>query len=86
MYITIFLSLIGSLCFASDQNKSSENNISKKANKNIQEQIELEKKYKKEQRFYMGDEYDLKSKEIDKESVKSIPLIEPEYDFELDEF
>ena len=83
MYITIFLSLIGSLCFASDHNISLENNISKKAEKNIQKQIELEKKYKNEQKFYMGDEYDLKSKEVDKSSLKDIPVIEPEYDFDI---
>ena len=82
MYISIILTLFCTLIFASDEN----NLTSSKIDKNIQKEIELEKKYKKEQRFYMGDEYDLKSKEIDKESVKSIPLIEPEYDFELDEF
>jgi len=31
----------------------------------------------------MGDEYDLKSKEVDKSSLKDIPVIEPEYDFDI---
>jgi len=41
--------------------------------KNIQKQIEKEKKFKKEQKFYQGSDYDLKSFEIDEKSLDNIP-------------
>lgn len=41
--------------------------------KNIQKQMEKEKKYKQEQKFYQGSEYDLKSFEIDEKSLDNIP-------------
>ena len=49
----------------------------------IKEQMKLEEKYAKEQRFYQGDEYDLKAVEINKKSLENIPVIEPEYDFDM---
>jgi len=51
--------------------------------KHIQEQIEREKKYKEEQKFYQGDDYNLKEHEVDKKTVDKVPLIEPEYDFDI---
>jgi hypothetical protein len=44
-----------------------------KTQQNIQKQLEREKKYVQEQRFYSGEEYDLKSHEVDKETLKSLP-------------
>ncbi|WP_457746326.1 hypothetical protein [Sulfurimonas sp.] len=57
-----------------------ENNSSKDA---IQKEIEKEKKFAKEQKFYQGKEYDLKSEEIDPSIIDSIPSIEPENDFDM---
>jgi len=59
-----------------------ENNSSKQAliQKQIEKQKALEKKYAKEQRFYQGDEYDFKSKEIDPETLKDVKPIEPDYE------
>ena len=71
-----------------DHNTTKEHNISTENNKTqdaIQKAIELEKKYAKEKRFYQGSEYDLKSKEIDPETLKKIPVIKPDYDFDMDE-
>ncbi len=48
--------------------------------KQIEKQMAREKKYAKEQRFYQGDEYDFKSKEIDPETLKDINPIEPDYE------
>ena len=48
--------------------------------KQIEKQIAREKKYAKEQRFYQGDEYDFKSKEIDPKTLKDIKPIEPDYE------
>ena len=48
--------------------------------KQIEKQMAREKKYAKEQRFYQGDEYDFKSKEIAPETLKDIKPIEPDYE------
>ena len=80
-----------------ESNISIEGNISKsiksdelnstlsKAQSELKKQMEREKKYAKEQRFYQGNEYDLSSFEVDKNSLDSIPLIEPDYDFNMDD-
>ena len=59
---------------------------SSKLEQNIQKEIEKEKKYKIEQKFYMGDDYNLTEHEIDPSSLDKIEAIEPEYDFEMLEF
>ncbi|TLP37077.1 hypothetical protein [Arcobacter arenosus] len=41
--------------------------------KNLQKQIEKEKKYKEEQKFYQGKNYDLDSFKVDENSLKNIP-------------
>jgi Ni/Co efflux regulator RcnB len=69
-------------------NKSTDNNDSAKAKRikeQIKEQMKREEKYAKEQRFYQGDDYDLKAVEINEKSLDSIPVIEPDYDFEIDD-
>lgn len=58
------------------------NNLHKK---NIQKQMEKEKKYKEEQKFYQGKNYDLDSFKVDENSLKNIP-VQPNYndDFDMD--
>ncbi len=56
---------------------------SKLTEQQIKEQMEREKKYAKEQKFYQGDEYDLKAVEINKKSLEHVPVIEPDYDFDI---
>jgi len=51
--------------------------------KQVEEQMRLEEKYAKEQKFYQGDNYDLKSKEINEKSLDKLPAIEPDYDFDI---
>lgn len=53
--------------------------------KNIQQQMEKEKKYKEEQKFYQGKNYDLDSFKVDEDSLKNIPD-QPNYndDFDMD--
>jgi len=63
-------------------NKTTDSNDSL-AQKHIQEQIEREKKYKEEQKFYQGEDYNLKEHEVDTKTVDKVPLIEPEYDFDI---
>ncbi len=75
-----------------EQNSSKELNSSKEQNKsknllekNIQKQIEKEKKYKKEQKFYMGKNYNTKELEVKPQDLQNVPIIEPEYDFDMDD-
>jgi hypothetical protein len=49
----------------------------------IEKAMEKEKKFAKEQKFYQGDEYDLKSEEVDQKMIDSVPTIEPENDFDM---
>ncbi len=53
------------------------------AKQQVKEQMEREKKYAKEQKFYQGDEYDLKAVEVNQKSLESLPVIEPDYDFDI---
>ena len=65
-----------------------ENNDSKKAKraeKQIQEQMKREKQYAKEQTFHQGKNYDLSSSEVDPNSLDAIPVIEPDYSFNMDD-
>ena len=67
---------------ATQQNKSKKTDITKK---HVQEQIEREKKYAKEQIFYQGSDYDLSHARVNEKSLSSIPVIEPDYDFNMDD-
>ncbi len=49
------------------------------ADKEVQKQIEREKKYAKEQTFYQGKKYDLKSFEVNSDSLDSMPEMEVDY-------
>jgi len=57
----------------------------KRVEKQVKEQMKKEKKYAKEMVFYQGDDYDLKSHEVDPNALADVPLIEPDYDFEMDD-
>jgi hypothetical protein len=66
--------------------KQKEHNTTKKSSlmeKKIKEQMEREKKYAKEQKFYQGDAYDLKAHEVDPNSLPDVKEIEPDYDFDI---
>jgi hypothetical protein len=67
---------------ATQQNKSKKTDITKK---HVQEQIEREKKYAKEQIFYQGSDYDLSHARVNEKSLSSIPVIEPDHDFNMDD-
>ncbi len=65
---------------------SSEKKKVKKENlteKHLKEQMEREKKFAKEQKFYQGKEYDLSQQKVDPKDLDSIPVIEPENDFDM---
>lgn len=82
--ILIFIIIGGNMLLAdSNDTNLSQNKI--KINKEIEKQIEKEKKYAKEKTFYQGKEYDLKSYEIDPDSLPDVPSLEPDYDFDMSE-
>ena len=79
-----FILMVGvvfsSLSMASDTNDT----VSKKLlEKQVKEQMEKEKRYSIEQTFYKGSAYNLKSAEVNPESLKSLPEIEDD-DFDMD--
>ena len=51
--------------------------------KHLKEQMQREKKYAHEQKFYQGKEYDLSEQKVDPKDLDSIPVIEPENDFDM---
>ena len=67
------------------QNNDSNKTISKSEimEKEVKEQMEREKKYAQEQSFAQGDDYDLKAVEVNEDSLDSVPLMEPDYDFDI---
>jgi len=56
-----------------------------KIKEQVEKQMAREKKYAKEQIFYQGSDYDLSASEIDESSLEKVPLLEPDYDFDMDD-
>jgi len=63
-----------------NQSKKTKESILKEQ---LKKQMELEAKYAKEQKFYQGKDYNLKEKEVDEKVLKHVPVIEPDYDFDI---
>jgi len=57
----------------------------KKEKEAVKKAMEQEKKFAKEQKFYQGSEYDLKSKEVNPDSLKDLKVPEPQNDFDMDD-
>ena len=51
--------------------------------KHVKEQMEREKKFAQEQKFYQADEYDFSEQEVDPKDLETIEVIEPENDFDI---
>jgi hypothetical protein len=83
----IVVTSIGTL-YAEDNrtvDKNSSSTQEERTAKQLEKQINREKKFAKEQKFYKGKNHDLAYAEVNKESIDSIPLIEPDYDFDMDD-
>ena len=76
---------IGCSMLLADSNDTNRSQDKTKINAEIEKQMEKEKKYAKEKAFYQGDDYDLKSYEIDPDSLPDVPSLEPDYDFDMSE-
>jgi len=81
--LIILLLFVFVILEAKDTNSTEQNSTS--IEKHLQEQIKREQKYAKEQKFYKGDEYDLNAHKVDKKLIEKVPVIEPEYDFDMSE-
>ena len=82
--ILIFIIIGGSMLLA-DSNDTNRSQDKTKINAEIEKQMEKEKKYAKEKAFYQGEDYDLKSYEIDPDSLPDVPSLEPDYEFDMSE-
>ncbi len=71
--------LLFTISFAED----STNNSKSLHEQNLHKQMEKEKKYAQEQKFYQGQNYDLDSFEVDDKSLKNIPD-QPDYNENFD--
>ena len=78
-----FMIIFNSLLMASDSAKSEKERKSR-VEKQIKKEMENEKKYAKEQTFYSTENYDFKGAEVNKDSLDSVPELEPQYDFDMD--
>ena len=82
-YILTFIIIFNSLVMASSSAKS-EKEKKIRIEKQIKKEMETEKKYAKEQTFYSEENYDFKGAEVNKDSLDSVPKLEPQYDFDMD--
>ncbi len=83
IFILFLATLLGATILSA---KSVEHKKVKKENlkeKHLKEQMQREKKFAKEQKFYKGKEYDLSAQKVDPKDLDSIPIIEPENDFDM---
>ncbi len=78
-----FMIIFNSLLMAADSAKSDKERKAR-AEKQLKKEMENEKKYAKEQTFYNQDNYDFKGAEVNKDSLDSVPELEPQYEFDMD--
>lgn len=82
--ILIFIAIGGSILLA-DSNDTNRSQNKSKIKAEIEKQMEKEKKYAKEKTFYQGKDYDLKSYQIDPDSLPDVPALEPDDEFDMSE-
>lgn len=71
--VLIAILILNTFLLASNVKKETKTDIE------IKKQMEREKKYAKEQTFYQGSEYDLKSFETNADALKSAPELDIDY-------
>jgi len=82
-YILTFIIIFNSLLMSSGNDKSEKERKSR-AEKQLKKEMENEKKYARERTFYSEDNYDFKGAEVNKDSLDTVPKLEPQYDFDMD--
>ena len=81
--ILFFPLLITLLLNAGETNTSTGTDDRNLTQSNLKEQLEREKRYAKEQKFYQGKDYNLSEHKVDPKLVEKVPVIEPDYDFDI---
>ncbi len=81
--ILIFVLMVNSLLTASND-QSNHDERKSRVEKQIEIEMEKEKKYSIEQTFYTEENYDFKGAEVNPDSLLSIPTLEPQDDFDMD--
>ena len=81
----LILTIIGGVILLAESNDTNRSQDKAKIKTEVEKQMEKEKKYAKEQAFYQGEEYDLKSYEINPDSLPDVPALEPDDDFDMSE-
>ena len=76
--LTLIL-ILSTFIFASNTDKDREKRIKKQ----LEIEMQKEKKYSKEQTFYSADQYDFKGAEVNPDSLDNVPEIEVD-DFNID--
>ena len=72
--IILFILIFNSVIFAS--NIETENEKKFRIEQQIKEEIDKEKKYAQEQKFYNNNNYDFKRSEVNQKSLSTIPEID----------
>ena len=80
---SLFIIATATALLFAQNNATKKSDINNTISKNIQKEIEKEKKYAKEQKFYMGKDYNLSEHQVDKNTLKNVPVIKPDYDFDM---
>ncbi len=57
----------------------------KQLEKHLKEQIKREENFARTQEFKKGKDYNLSEHQVDPEDLNSVQVIEPEYDFNMDD-
>ena len=77
--ILIFVILVSSILLAKNDDDKSE----QRAKKQLEIEMEKEKRYAYEQAFYQTDNYDFQGSEVNEESLKNVPNLEMD-DLDMD--
>jgi len=77
----LLLPLLATLLFGASHTEEKQ----KIMDKELQNAIAQEKKFAQEQKFYMGDEYDLSGAEVNPDSLKHVKELENLDDFDMDD-
>ena len=85
LFFSLFLGITSIV--SAENNATADNNATTKAQlaKHVAEQLKREEHFAKTQSFAQGDDYNLSEHQVDPKDVETVPTIEPEYDFNMDD-
>ncbi len=78
------LLILSTIYLYGDNNTTNEQNLTN-LQIELQKQMDREKEYAKNGVFLMGDNYDLSYAEVNKSDLDNIKVIEPDYEFNMDD-